>query len=112
MADRENTMAVRERTKRQSFVESEQVVLEGIDISGHWNRMYEPREITDYDLTYLEKLTSIPGGESMGWCYQCAQCIPACPVDTAGGDYGPRKIFRRLQTGVDFFNHEDLWCIF
>jgi Fe-S oxidoreductase len=101
--------ATRERTKRQSFVEKESSIVEGIDISGHWNRMFEPREIMDYDLTYMDKLTAIPGAESMGWCYQCAQCIPACPVDAAGGDYGPRKIFRRLQTGVDIFNHQDMW---
>ncbi len=103
------TTAERRRTKDQSFVEKEQAVVEGIDISGQWNRMYEPREIQDYDTTYLDKLTDLPGGESMGWCYQCAQCVPACPVDTAGGDYAPRKIFRRLQNGNDFFNHRDLW---
>lgn len=109
MADRYLTTATRERVRRESYVEKEQVVLEGIDISGQWNRMYEPREILDYDLTYMDKLTDLPGAESMGWCYQCAQCVPACPVDTAGGDYGPRKIFRRLQTGMDIFNHQDLW---
>ncbi len=99
----------RPRAKDEAFVEKDQVVLEGIDVSGQWNRMYEAREIVDYDLTYLDKLTAIPGGESMGWCYQCAQCIPACPVDAAGGDYGPRKIYRRLQTGTNFFDHSDLW---
>ena len=109
MDDRQKTMAVRERTRDESFVEREQVILEGIDISGQWNRMYEPREITDYDLTYMDKLIDIAGAESMSWCYQCAQCIPACPVDTAGGDYGPRKIYRRLQTGTDIFQHQDMW---
>ncbi len=98
MTDRYRTTATRERARRESFVEDEQVVLEGIDISGHWNRMYEAREITDYDLTHLDKLVDIPGAESMAFCYQCAQCVPACPVDTAGGDYGPRKIYRRLRS--------------
>ncbi len=101
--------APRERVKRQSYVESESAVVEGIDISGQWNRMFEPREITGYDLTYMDKLTALPGAESMAWCYQCAQCVPACPVDTAGGDYGPRKIYRRLQLGTDIFDHSDLW---
>ena len=110
MKDRYLTTAVRrERHRRESFVEKEHAVVEGVDISGRWNKMYEPREITSYDLTYLDKLTEIEGAESMGWCYQCAQCIPACPVDTVGGDYGPRKIFRKLQTGVDIFNHQDMW---
>lgn len=109
MADFRPVTASRERTKKQSYVEKDVAVVDDVDVSGHWNRMYEPREIFDYDLTYLDKLTSIPGGESMGWCYQCAQCIGVCPVDAAGGDYGPRKIYRRLQTGVDIFNHHDLW---
>ncbi len=109
MADRYQTTALKEHVKDQSYTEKEEAVIEGIDVSGAWNRMYEPREIADYDLTYLDKLTDLSGGESMGWCYQCAQCVPACPVDTAGGDYAPRKIFRRLQTGTDIFNHRDLW---
>ena len=109
MTDRYLTTTQGERTRDESFVEKEHAVVEGVDISGGWNKMYEPREITSYDLTYLDKLTDIDGAESMGWCYQCAQCIPACPVDTVGGDYGPRKIFRRLQTGMDIFNHQDLW---
>lgn len=109
MADRYKTTAERQRVKDQSFVEKKEAVIEGIDVSGQWNRMYQAREITDYDLTYLEKLTALDGGESMEWCYQCGQCIPVCPVDTAGGDYGPRKIYRRLQTGEDIFNHSDLW---
>jgi Fe-S oxidoreductase len=103
------TTAAHEHSKQQSYVEQDSVVLEGLDISGHWNRMFEPREILDYDLTYMDKLTEIPGAESMGWCYQCAQCVPACPVDTAGGDYGPRKIFRRLQLGTNIFEHPDMW---
>ena len=101
--------AVRPRQKRQSYREQATLVSEGIDISGAWNRMYEPREITSYDPTALEKVTAILGAESMGWCYQCGKCIPTCPVDTAGGDYGPRKIFRRLQTGMDLLDNRDLW---
>ncbi len=103
------TTAVRERRKRQSFVEQKSAVVEGIDVSGQWNRMFEPREITDYDLTWMDKLTALPGAESMAFCYQCGQCVPACPVDTAGGDYGPRKIYSRLQNGTNIFEHSDMW---
>ncbi len=98
----------KERVREESFVQKESVIIDGVDISGHWNKMYEPREITSYDLTYMDKLTDIPGAESMGWCYQCAQCIGVCPVDHVG-DYGPRKIFRKLQIGMDIFNSPDLW---
>jgi len=88
--------------------EKEHVIQEGMDISGHWNRMFEQRVLWDYTPELLEKVTALEGGESFGWCYQCAQCVPVCPVNTVG-DYGPRRIFRRVQTGEDLFEGDDLW---
>ncbi|MCA8956969.1 MAG: (Fe-S)-binding protein [Planctomycetes bacterium] len=70
--------------------------------------MFEQRVIRDYTPELLDKVTALSGGESLGWCYQCAQCVPVCPVD-AVGSYGPRKIFRRTQTGADLFASPDLW---
>ena len=104
----EKSMNRTPRPKRSSFTQKEKAIVEGIDISGHWNKMYNPLEITSYDTTHLEEVTAITGAESMGWCYQCAQCIGVCPVDNVG-DYGPRKIFRKLQTGYDLLNGADLW---
>ena len=92
----------------ERIIEKEHLVQEGMDISGHWNRMFEQRVIWDYTPELLDKVTDVEGGESFGWCYQCAQCIPVCPVDIVG-DYGPRKIFRRVQTGEDLFDSADTW---
>ena len=78
----------------EKFTEKEEAIVDGVDISGIWNRMYEPRELTGYDLTFMDKVTETPGAESMGWCYQCAQCVGVCPVDHVGS-YGPRKLFRK-----------------
>jgi heterodisulfide reductase subunit C len=88
--------------------EKEKAVVEGIELTADWNRMFDQRSIFEYDTTYLDNLTAIPGAESMGWCYQCAQCVGVCPVDIVG-DYGPRKIYRNLQAGIDLLNHPDLW---
>ena len=99
----------RPRVRDESYHEKDHLVVEGVDISGHWNRMYNAREITAYTPENIEKVTAVPGAESMGWCYQCAQCVGVCPVDASGGDYGPRKIFRRLQTGMDLFSSADMW---
>ncbi|MDH4121582.1 MAG: (Fe-S)-binding protein [Deltaproteobacteria bacterium] len=104
----ERTMARRPKEKRADFVEKDNVIIHGVDISGHWNRMHSPREITSYDLSHLEQVTAVPGAESMGWCYQCAKCIGVCPVDNVG-NYGPRKLFRLLQTGYDLINSPELW---
>jgi Fe-S oxidoreductase len=88
--------------------EKEHAVQDGIDISGHWNRMFEQRVIWDYPTEMMDKVTELEGGASLGWCYQCAQCVPVCPVDIVG-DYGPRKIVRKVQVGMDLFESPDLW---
>ena len=40
----------------EKYTEKEEAVVEGVDISGIWNRMYEPRELTGYDLTFMDKV--------------------------------------------------------
>ena len=88
--------------------EKDELIVDGMDISGHWNRMFGQRVIFDYSVENLEKVAALDGGESLGWCYGCAKCTGVCPIDIVG-DYSPRKIHRRTQTGVDLFTSEDLW---
>ncbi|CAB1128679.1 conserved protein of unknown function [Candidatus Hydrogenisulfobacillus filiaventi] len=83
--------------------------MDGIRLPAAWNRMFEPRPITEYDLSALEAVTAIPGAESLAYCYQCGKCTGVCPVETAGGDYSPRKVFRRTQLGASLFDSPDLW---
>lgn len=94
--------------KVDRILEKETAIIDGMDISGSWNRMFEQRVIWDYTPELIEKITHLPGGESFGWCYQCASCTPVCPVDMVGS-YGPRRLFRAVQTGVDLFTSADLW---
>ncbi|MDR7435882.1 MAG: heterodisulfide reductase-related iron-sulfur binding cluster [Armatimonadota bacterium] len=94
--------------KVDKILEKDVAILEGMDISGHWNRMFEQRVVWDYSTEILERITSLSGGESLGWCYQCGKCVPVCPVDMVG-DYGPRKIYRKVQLGIDLFHDPDLW---
>jgi Fe-S oxidoreductase len=88
--------------------EKEHALVEGIDLPGHWNRMFETRVITDYDPGTLDEITALPGGESLGWCYQCAKCVGVCPVDIVG-DYGPRKIHRDVLRGISLLDDPNLW---
>ncbi len=78
------------------------------ELPGMWNRMFEQRVIWDYTTDGFEKIASLAGGESLEWCYGCAKCVPVCPVDLVG-EYGPRKIHRKVQTGLDLFTSDDLW---
>jgi len=97
-----------DKVQPDKIVEEKHLVVEGMDISGHWNRMFEQRVIWDYDVEQLEKVASLPGGESLMWCYGCAKCTAVCPVDIVG-DYSPRKIHRKTQMGIDLFTSPDLW---
>jgi len=94
--------------KAYKIIEKEQAVVDGIDISGHWNRMFEQRVITEYTPELIQKIASIPGGESFADCYQCAKCVAVCPVDVVG-NYGPRKLYRYAQTGMDLTEAPELW---
>lgn len=89
-------------------VEKDSVTIRGVELKGQWNRMFEPRVIDDYDLTHLDMVSSLDGGESIDFCYQCGKCVPVCPVDVVG-NYGPRKIYRKLQLGVNLVEDPDLW---
>ena len=73
-----------------------------------WNRMFEPRVLTDYGPDGFLAISGLPGGESLEWCYGCGKCVAVCPVDIVG-DYGPRKIHRKVQTGTDLMADSDLW---
>ncbi len=101
-------MASKSNVDPERILEKEHVIQDGMDISGHWNRMFEQRVIRDYTPELIEKVTAVAGGESFGFCYQCAQCVPVCPVNIVG-DYAPRRIYRRVQTGIDLFESPDLW---
>ncbi len=89
-------------------IELEMAVVDGVSLPGHWNRMFESRVISEYDVAVLSEITAIPGAESLGYCYQCGKCTAVCPIDTVG-DYSPRKIFRRTQLGMDLRESPDLW---
>lgn len=96
------------KVEKEQILEKDVAVVEGVELRGMWNRMFQQRVIWDYAPSMLDRITGLPGAESLAWCYQCGKCIGVCPVDIVG-DYGPRKIYRKAQVGVDLFSDPDLW---
>ncbi len=89
-------------------VEKEATVVDGVELRGQWNRIFEQRVIRDYDTSTLDTVIDLDGGESLGQCYQCGKCVGVCPVDIVG-DYGPAKIHRKVVRGIDLLTDPDLW---
>jgi Fe-S oxidoreductase len=94
--------------KVDGVVELDHAVIDGIDVSGSWNRMFTERSITEYPTEAMDWVTGLDGGESMRDCYQCGKCVPVCPVNHVG-DYGPRKLNVKVLRGNDLVDDPDLW---
>ena len=47
---------------KAKYVEKEHAVVDGVDVSGHWNRMFEQRTI--FDLEMMEAAGSCAGIEN------------------------------------------------
>ncbi len=94
--------------KVDGVVELDHAVVDGIDVSGSWNRMFTQRSITDYPTEAMDWVTGLDGGESMRDCYQCGKCVPVCPVNHVG-NYGPRKLNVKVLRGNDLVADPDLW---
>ena len=43
----------------------ENLVIDGIDVSGHWSTFIEPRVVTDYNEKMEEEIAALPGGENI-----------------------------------------------
>ena len=94
--------------KVDRIIESDHAVIDGIDISGRWNRMFSQRAITEYPTEAMDWVTGLAGGESLRSCYQCGKCVPVCPVQHVG-NYGPRKLNVKVLRGNNLLDDPDLW---
>ena len=59
---------------------SDHLVVDGVDISGHWNTMITPRTLVDYDEGFEHLIAMYPGGENVHRCWQCGSCTNSCTM--------------------------------
>ncbi|HVB80303.1 MAG TPA: 4Fe-4S dicluster domain-containing protein [Candidatus Binataceae bacterium] len=71
----------------------------GIDISGRWGILIEPRTITAFDHTLMHEVQSTPGGEFIHRCIQCGNCTAACPTAEEHPMFNPRYFIHVVRMG-------------
>lgn len=79
---------------------TEKLVVDGVDVSGHWNTMILPRHVTDYDPDFYRIIQSYGGGEYVHRCWQCGSCTNSCTVYALNTDFNPRYWIYLVNLGL------------
>ncbi len=79
----------------------DKLVMDGIDVSGHWSTFIESRVITDYNERLQEEIAALPGGEHVHRCWQCGSCTNACTVNAVNPDFNPRYWIYLIRMGME-----------
>jgi heterodisulfide reductase subunit C2 len=79
----------------------EQLVLDGVDVSGHWSTFIQSRVVTDYNEALEEEIAALPGGEHIHRCWQCGSCTNSCTVNALNPDFNPRYWIYLVRMGME-----------
>ncbi len=85
----------------ENLVEHDQLVIDGVDVSGHWSTFITSRAITDYNEKMQEEIASLPGGENIHRCWQCGSCTNACTINAINPEFNPRYWIYLIRTGME-----------
>lgn len=85
-------MAIHEKTliDPDRLLTTDSLVVDGVDVSGHWNTMILPRYLKDYDEDFYKTIASYAGGENVHRCWQCGSCTNSCTMYAQNTDFNPR----------------------
>ncbi len=79
----------------------EKLVLDGIDVSGHWSTFIETRVVKDYNENLEVEIAALPGGENIHRCWQCGSCTNSCTVNAINPDFNPRFWIYLIRLGME-----------
>jgi heterodisulfide reductase subunit C len=85
-------MAIHEKSliEPERILQHDTLVLDGVDVSGHWNTMIQPRIVTDYDDNFWRLIAADPQGANVHRCWQCGSCTNSCTVYALNPQFNPR----------------------
>ncbi len=81
------------------ITEPEHLEVGGIDISGRWGVLIEPRTIADFDHSLFHEVQSEPSGKYIGRCFQCGNCTAVCPAAEEHPEFNPRYFIHVVRMG-------------
>lgn len=79
----------------------DRLVIDGVDVSGHWSTFIEPRVVTDYNEALQDEIAALPGGDYIHRCFQCGSCTNACPINALNPDFSPRYWIYLIRMGME-----------
>jgi heterodisulfide reductase subunit C len=79
----------------------DKLVLDGVDVSGHWSTFIQSRVVTDYNERLEEEIAALPGGEHIHRCWQCGSCTNSCTVNAENPDFNPRFWIYLIRMGME-----------
>jgi heterodisulfide reductase subunit C len=85
----------------ENIIEHEDLVIDGVDVSGHWSTFIEPRVITDYNEAMEDEVAALPGGEYIHRCWQCGSCTNSCTVHAINPEFNPRYWIYLTRIGLE-----------
>jgi heterodisulfide reductase subunit C2 len=85
----------------ENLTEQENLVIDGVDVSGHWSTFITSRAVTDYNERMEEEIAGLPGGEYIHRCWQCSACTNACTINALNPDFNPRYWIYLIRTGME-----------
>ena len=79
----------------------EHLVIDGVDVSGHWSTFIESRVVTDYNEAMQDEIAALPGGEYIHRCWQCGSCTNSCTVNAVNPEFNPRYWIYLIRMGME-----------
>jgi len=79
----------------------DQLVLDGVDVSGHWSTFIQSRAVTDYNEAMQDEIAALPGGEHVHRCWQCGSCTNSCTVNALNPEFNPRHWIYLIRLGME-----------
>lgn len=85
-------MAIHEKSliEPDRLMQHETLVVDGVDVSGHWNTMIKPRTIREYDADFEKTIQKYETGENVHRCWQCGSCTNSCTMYAQNVQFNPR----------------------